>query len=508
MQYIRVSMLGVNIDVDPIDLPPDTWTELSSMVARPSGMHRARGYTPYYGTPLFPPYHVMYSPQLGEPTWIYCGLTQVARIDPAGLHLDITPAGMEEVGENDWTGGNLNGIAVINTIENPAYYWYSGQGQAAELPGLRPNTNYYVMRPFKYHLIGLGVAGSGYGDQLHWSDAADPGQVPSTWVPAPDNEAGDNILADEDGAIIDGRALRDSFYIYKQSSVYEMTYIGGNDVFRFRKVFGSTGILARNCVVRVKGTHVVLGNGDIYQHDGQNTQSICDGVLRRGFFDSIDSDNYEASFVIYLEAAEEVWFCVPTTGNAKPNLALVWNVTTQKFGYRAIPSLDFAGVGIIAESGVESDAIWEGDEQAWDDDTTRWTQTNISYTEDAVLIASADDVQLYQGNSGTTFAGESYRSLVGRLGLDLEDSSREKAIRRLWPRINAPEGTEFTLELFNQRDPMAGPEQVYVGTFQPGTDGVAVNVNTRYLGMRIYTEASVDWNISGVDIGYMTQGYF
>lgn len=507
--YTRLTMLGINLDVTPADLPPDVWSELGNMIPKPGGMHRARGYAQKFGTPLFAPEWLLYTPQLGEMTWLYAGTSKVAVIDQAGLHTDVTPSGIQSVENNGWTGGNLNGIACINAVENPPYYWFKGMAAALPLPGQRPNTRYRVLRPFKYHLVGLGVldAAGDYRDSVHWSDAADPGQVPATWIPGAENEAGDNLLSDENGDIIDGLALRDSFYIYKQDSVYEMTYIGGQSVFRFRKVFASAGVLASNCIVTVKGTHIVLGKGDIYQHDGQNQKSIINGVLRDAFFATIDDLNFASSFAVYLEAAEEVWFCVPTVGNTRPTLALVYGVITGVWGYRALPVCDYAASGIIGETG-EVYEEWDTDANGWDTDTTKWADQTLSNTEDALLIASAANTKLYKGNEGTTLDGTAYRSTVGRLGLHLDDPAREKAIRRIFPRLRAPADAQFTLEVFNQRDPMAPQEQVQVRQFYPGNEGVAVNCNARYMGFRIFTDASVDWSISGVDVEYMPQGYF
>lgn len=520
MMYTRINMLGVNLDIDPVDLPPSVWTESSNMIAKPGAMHRARGWVEVFEYPEGNPVYLLYSPQLGEPYWVYCGLAKIWSLSPIGDHADITPASLSSNVTDGWSGGNLNGLAVLNSLENSPCYWYAGVpgNIALDLPGQRDGTRYRVMRPFKYHLIGMGVVdGAGdYRDAVHWSDAADPGQIPATWVPAADNEAGDNILSDENGDIIDGAPLRDSFFIYKQDSIYEMTYIGGASVFRFRKVFGATGVLTKNCIVRVKGTHVVLGNGDIYQHDGQNMQSIVDGRMRNKFFSAIDNENYKNSFVVYSEADEEVWFCVPSTGETNPSVALVWNVTTNEFGYRELPRPFFAATGVIASESTSDSGDWDGDPGQWNQDTTAWLSSDISATEDAVMLAvpSYGDIgrqptaHLYKANATTTFDGLGYTSTIGRLGLDLGDPQREKAIRRVWPHMNAPAGTAFTLELFNQRDAGGGQEQVEVQSFEVGTEGVAVNCNARYLGVRVSTDASVDWDISGLDIEYMPQGRF
>ena len=512
MMYKRYTPLGINVDVDPVEVGDNVWTDSLNMVPRVGKMERALGYQEVFPTPLFPPYFLMSTPQLGAPHWIYAGASQIGVINSTGAHTEVTPAGglPVPVAENGWSGCNLNGVAVVNSLENGPYYWFDGiaGGLATELPGQRAGTRYNVMRSFKYHLIGLGVSdGSGdFLDALHWSDAADPGTVPASWVPTTENEAGDNTLSDERGAIVDGLTLRDAFYIYKQDSVYEMVYVGGNNVFSFRKVFGTVGALAPNCVARVKGSHVVLGNGDIYRHDGQNIESLIDGKARDRFFATLDDQYFQNSFVVYLEPREEVWFCVPTTGNTRPNLALVWNVTTNALGYRIIPDADFAASGVIGE--VAAAETWEDQTQTWDASTKTWFDQTISQTEDAIMIADAVKQKFFLGNSTPFADGEAYRARVSKFGMSLDDPTREKAIRRIWPRINADPNTTFKMDLINQRDPMAGTELLGTVEFKAGTEGVAVNVNARYLGLRIYSDDASTWDIAGVDIGYMPRGNF
>lgn len=514
MQIARLTLNGINLDIDPVDLPPDVWSGSENMGPRPNGMERAPGYVEVYEPPLFAPYFLLYSPQITVPHWIYAGLNNVAVIDEAGAHTDITPTpAPQPIAANGWTGGNLNGIACINSIANPPYFWHDGLGGAAQaLPGQRSaSTRYRILRPFKYHLIGLGVitATTDLPDELHWSDAADPGQVPATWVPGPDNEAGDNVLSDENGAIIDGLALRDAFYIYKEDSVYEMTYVGGSSVFRFRKVFGTTGVLAANCIVRVGGSHVVLGNGDIYQHDGQNMKSIVDARVKEAFFAGIDNTAYATSFVCYNEPRNEVWFCVPAEGATAPNVAMVWNVTTDEIGYTVIPTADYGAPGIVTDdgSGIAVDD-WDTDTQSWADDITVWNGKEFSAVEDVILLADAVNSKLYLTNTGTTKNGQGYSSGVTRLGLDLGSPGREKGIRRIWPKINAPADTVFNLRLFNQRSPAADQSQIVNRSFTNGPDGVAVNGNARYMGIEISTQESVAWDISGFDVEFSDQGHF
>ena len=131
--YVRLSMLGVNLDIDPVDLPPSVWGEADNMVATPGAMVRARGYQEVFPTPLFDPKFLLHSPQLTEPYWVYGGTQALAVINPFGVHSDITPATLTTpIDQNGWTGGNLNGIAVVNSLENGPYYWFNGVGAEAQ----------------------------------------------------------------------------------------------------------------------------------------------------------------------------------------------------------------------------------------------------------------------------------------------------------------------------------------------------------------------------------------
>lgn len=508
MMYKRFSPIGLNLDVDPVELPDDYYSGVTNMVPRNGKMMRARGYEQIYGDLLFAPYYLLYSPQLGEVFWLYAGLSNIAVIASNGTHSDITPAAMTQVNGYLWTGGNINGIAVVNSPENPPYYWFNGEAAAAVLPGMRDaSTRYNVVRPYKYHLVGLGVTdgGGSYSDALHWSDGADPGAVPGTWIPDAANEAGDNIIADENGAIIDGLSLRDSFIIYKQDSVYSMTYSGGSEVMRFGKLFSSSGILAVNCVVSVGGWHYVLGNGDVYRHDGQTMQSLVNGVVRDAFFKSIDPEYFRTSFVVHSEPYEEIWFCIPTTGQQRPNRALVLDLVSGRIGVRILPALDFAGAGVVSPTQSVND--WDTDAGTWDGDVTSWTEAGYSQVEDSILVASAGQSKIYIADKGVTGAGIPYTANVERLGIMLEDP-REKAIRRIWPRINGAAGNEYVMTLYNQRDPSGDVEVLATVPFQTGGQGVAVNVNARYLGIGISSDSQSDWDIAGFDVEYLPRGAF
>lgn len=514
MEKLNITPLGLVKDIDAISVNGVAWSGLVNMVTDVEGVRRVEGMGEVFPGAVTPPYYVQYTQQLAGDYWLYAGAVIMGVVDNAGNHADITPDGWGPVQRGDFTGGNLNGLAVINGIPNQPHYWYEGEPKAILCPGLRAtNPRYRIVRPFKYHLVGLGVTddNGAFLDQVHWSDGADPGQIPATWEPAAENEAGDNILADEDGFIIDGLALRDSFFIYKRNSVYEMTYVAGAETFRCTKLFGTMGVLTTNCIARVKGSHVVLGNGDIYQHDGQNQQSIVNAKIRDSFFSRIDDNNYETSFVVYDEVQEIVYFCVPTNGSEVPNFALLWNPITNEFGERELLPTDHGSSGSVGDASVSQDDTWDsGADTTWDlGSGNSWDSQPFNTVEDRALFALSGRDQFLVAGDGVQLDDVGYVSSVQVMGLDMGDDNVIKGVRRLWARLQSAPTARWTIRVYGADDPVTAPAllQEIVGSDLP-IGGQSLDVNARYIGLEIVQEDSVDWSIQGLNIHYERMGMF
>lgn len=166
-----------------------------------------------------------------------------------------------------------------------------------------------IVRPFQNHLVALNIetgAGNNHS-RVHWSDSADVGTVPNDWDYAdPASRSGITDLADTPGIIVDGKALGNSFVIYKEDAVWAMTFVGGTFVFNFRKIFDdNNGILAEGCVATFEGKHFVLTKSDAYIHDGISKQSVMSNRVRK-LISSIDDTLFERSKVIADNNSKEI----------------------------------------------------------------------------------------------------------------------------------------------------------------------------------------------------------
>ena len=232
-------------DLPPEEVPIENWTGGANIQFQDTATRRVGGYQAFGGTPSAAPMFAMSVLVSGAAYWIYCSADGIFATD--GLtHTDITPAGgLTAVTPGLWTGCILNGIPVLNNSIDPPMYWPLDIAQKClVLPGWPATAACKAIRAFKYHLFALNITDNSvnFPDSLWWSTSAEPGSVPVTWAPAVDNDAGDAVLADTPGIIIDGLGMRDVFVVYKDNSTYSLSYVAGQYVYTVRKNFLTSGI--------------------------------------------------------------------------------------------------------------------------------------------------------------------------------------------------------------------------------------------------------------------------
>jgi hypothetical protein len=148
--------------------------------------------------------------------------------------------------DDRWAGGVLHGIAVLtNGKDLPQARGDTGSFE--NLANWPSTTRCDVIRPFRNYLIALNITEGGQKQPflVKWSHAADPGTLPTSWDTSnPALDAGDFPLSEGADKIVDGLTQGDAFIIYKESSIYRMTYTGGGTVFQFDQISSQHGLLA------------------------------------------------------------------------------------------------------------------------------------------------------------------------------------------------------------------------------------------------------------------------
>jgi len=509
-----IQPVGFNKDLPPHTAPLEDWTGGINVHCRDGIPGRILGYEDLFGDPGQPPIWLL--PTL-TPTiawWIYGtgpdAADQGLWVTDGASHFDITPAGGVDYStkQNPFTGTVFNGVPVINWgVADAPVFWDLNSGNIAQdLPGWPANTTVEAMRGFKNYLIGMNVTDTGQNisDTIIWSDSAEPGTLPTEWVPLPSNDAGFLALAAEPGPIVDGITLRNQFLIFKNNSTWTLDFIGGTFIFALRNLFKTTGVLSRNCAAEFQGKVVCFSDGDITISDGHSVDSIVDRRMRRFIFSQISATHFQNSFVAHYSGRREMWFCFPTANSEYADTAAVWDYEQNKWTIRELFGTPFGIQGVVPETG---DLSWDSDPNPWDSDSTVWNEANFNPVLDNLVLADPD-TGFTAVDQGQSFAdGSAITGRFERDSLDFGKPLEVKTIRSVWCQITGTAGDIIDIRIGGQMDIDDPIEWSNTVEFVIGTDRkVDVFATGRFLSFTFQSQGGAQWFHNGFQPEFGTVG--
>ena len=504
-----VGQYGVNRDLSAHELPVNAWTNASNIRFVDGMASQVLGYKELYPSASVVPFHLLPVDVAGIRTWIYAGEAKMYSVTNGNVHTNITrqTTGVDvdyTAVRNSWTSSVLGGIPILNNGFDAPQMW-ALTGKATALTNWPASTTAASMRAYKNSLIALNVTktGTNYPYMVKWSHAADAGTVPVTWdVTDASKDAGEYDLSEGYDTIVDGLPLRDSFIIYKQSSIWRMDYTGGVFVYRFQKIISNQGALARNCAAEVNGQHFVFSNSDCIIHDGQTASSVLDKQTRRDLFLQINSSKADQCFVFVNRMFNEVFACFPSLGSETCDRALVWNYIDKTVSFRDLPNINHAETGPVDDS---ENTTWDTDSGTWDDDATPWNSTSASLNRTLSLMAS-EDQKLFLLDSTYTNDGAAITSVLERKGLSLGEPEAMKLIRGVRPRIYGDNGyvnvqvgygnTPYEEPTYNTAVPFYVNSTVSVDSFVTG----------RYMAIKFTNGTATNWRLDSYDVDVQKAG--
>lgn len=506
--------LGVNKDLSAHEMPLGAWTDALNIRFLDGYAYQFLGHGEVYPSPPAVPQFIMPVLVAGEPYWLIAtanGQYVVANTAGAPVYTDISHATPRAGVPNQWTGFVFGGIPILNTGDTATIPMYWDQNLAnnfVDLPAWPANTYCRALRSYKSFLIALGVtkAGVSYPYMVKWSSAAVPGALPSSWDHTdPAEDAGENDLAEGQDIIIDGMQLRDSFIIYKRSSVWRMDYVGGPFVFNFQKVLGISGALNRNCIVEIDGFHCVLTSQDVIVHDGQSPTSVLDKVTRRFLFSNIDPSSRGLCFLAKNPYLNEIYVCYPEIGQTVCNRAMVWNYKDRTVSFREMPNVYHAATG---QSQADIGDSWDIDLDPWDSDTSLWDAPGFTPDDARVLMASADQ-KIYLLDATNSFNGVVPTAYLERQGLSFDIPEQTKLVRCIRPRITGTSGQTVMISVAGMDDPYSTPLYTEMQSFTIG-ETVACDflVDGRYIAIKFEAGTALSWRLDSFTIDFEPSGYW
>jgi len=494
-----------NHDLSPYDMPPNMFNDVQNARFIDKKAGRIDGHTQVLGTPSAAPYWAISWTKGSTDLWIYGGLTELYQINDT-THSTVTRSSGSYTTisgtTNNWQGGILGGVLVCtNGIDVPQKY-AQGDSQFSDLTNWPGTLRCKTIVPFKNHLIALNLTDSGTAlpFSVRWSDAIPEGSSSNgadTWNTASTaSESGQTTIGGTKGHILNALALGNELMVYKEDSVYAMTYVGGAFTFQIRERFKNAGLIARDAVVALgDGRHVFVSPDDIYIHNGTQLRSIIDDQVRTFFFNDLEQDSIYRTFCAHNKIKNEVWFCYASSDatNDLPNKALIWNYVDNSWTTRDLPGTRFISQGIVNPTYTNS---WANATTSWDDTPSTWGFSPYSPTRDSVLICGTADTKLYLVDYGNDFNGTDFTCILERVGLHAGNTNMVKSVTRMYPRI---EGTgTVQISIGSELNPYEGVTYSDPVTFRIGQDNkVDCRVRGRYIAVKFETTGDTRFNLSG-----------
>lgn len=515
MPLIRVPQagaIGVNRDLSAHELPNNAWTDARNIRFLDGYAYQFYGHGDVYNSPAYTPQHVLPCTVAGQRYWLYTTASKTFAVTITGgvaVHTDITHLTPRTGVVNQWTSTLLSGIPVLNSGDttNVPMSWDLNTGHKfVDLANWPANTYCKSLRAFKNYLVALNVTKSGtnYPFMVKWSHPADPGSVPVSWDQTdPTKDAGEYDLAEGQDPVIDGLQLRDSFMIYKESSIWRMDFTGGAYVFRFSKVLGTSGAMNRNCIVEIDGFHAVLTGSDVIVHDGQQATSVLDKQTRRYLFQNIDVNGAGLCFVFKNPFMNEVFICYPSIGSSSCDMAMVWNYNDKTVSFRQVPNLNHANFGPV-DNGLM--LTWSSDSAPWDSDLTFWDGPDFVPSTVRVIMATSVP-KLYMLDSSASFDGAIPSAYLERRGLSFGQPEAMKLVRGIRPRIIGNTGQTVNIKIGASDDPFLDPTW---GPTMQHTIGSTISsdclVSGRYIAIRFESGSAYQWRLDSYDVDVVIAG--
>jgi len=357
---------GLVLDQPATILPPNAMSGGQGYVIRESVAHRCNPGATICASPIADGSILLgWTDTNSIEHFFVAGATKI--YDVTTTATDRTPAAMPTA-TGRWSALVFGGAPVLSNPAGQGYYLDSTNSFKA-IPYNTTQTwqdvtfSVNALRAYKNFLIGVGyqLGTTDNSAYVCWSDPASPGTLPASWDVADSAYlTGDQPFSGEGGELITGRALRDSFLIYREGAIHRMYYMPDDDsVMGFEDVSQIAGALALDAVASFPKGHAAITTDDIIVCDGLSVQSIAEGSIRKAFFKALCPTHYLRAQAFPVSSKHEIWFAVPTAGSEGYLTDVwIWNWDSGLWSRRQLPSLvRFLGENVSVDA--DSDEYYD-----------------------------------------------------------------------------------------------------------------------------------------------------
>ena len=383
------------------------------------------------------------------------------------------------------------------------------ENRATIISGAPTASRHMLVSPVDRHLIFLGtettIADSSTQDDMfiRWSDQ----ESTSDYTPSATNTAGTQRLA-QGSRIIGAIRGRDTMYIWTDSAVFLMRFVGQPFTFSFEHVGTNCGLIGKNACMEVDGTAFWMSENGFFQYSGQLQSMPC--LVEDHVFDGLNSTPRDLINAGLNNLFGEVSWYYCSTGSS-----VVDRVVTYNYLESVMLKKPIWYTGTLARTAWSDSSIFEKPHACYytaDDDASYDVVGNTDgitiYYEhetgtdqvDAGGVITAITASVLSGDFDITQKRAAQGQLLGAPDIR-GDGDYIMKIRRFLPDFISQTGdTKITLFLRNYPNSSSASSSLGPFTITSSTDKIDTRARARAIALQIE-------NIGTKDGAYQAQNW-
>lgn len=523
--------IGWLSDVIPSLAPPAAWTNMVNVSTNDGAIGSVRGERKLLDLTIKPVFHTAYKTPAGVWNVVVSDGVKVFAHDLVNkVGKEITPTG-DVWASGQITFANLNGVLVVNNSMEGLFYWDTGAVLPADqilkpAPGWDPDWRCQFIAAYRYYLVALNMTESdvNYPHKFRWSNSAQEGDLPTEWVAALTNDAGDDILGESAGVIIGGAVVRDSLYIVKEDAIYGMSWIGGQYVMRTDQLKSGVGTRIFRGFAAAMGGLVVFTTADCLYFDGQNATSLVDMRIRRTLYNAISEELWARSQVYVAPQTSQIMISGARAGAVNLSDSFVYNYEEKTWGHRGLVNshgydtilvTDSTGTLTWDELGLPPDPF---NLQPRMESGVPWDEQRSGTWNKGVYQPSVPDTIVYESNDTDTAwwvsvigaqdlnsNGAPKYCMAERVGIPVGGADSLVMVDRVWPEMVGSTPVDFYIgSQFSEGETVQwdGPHR-----FVPGVDqSITPRITGRFMSVRVESQYDGNWRLGAMTYNVMPAG--
>ena len=167
----------------------------------------------------------------------------------------------------------------------------------------------------------IGTASTQDDMYIRWSDQESINATTS-WAPSATNTAGTQRLADGTRIVAAIRG-RDAIYVWTDTSLFIMRFVGAPFVFSFQQVGTNCGLIGKNAAVEVDGSAYWMSENGFFRYTGKLDSLAC--LVEDYVYDDINTVPRQHIYAGLNNLFGEVTWFYPGSGAASNNRSVTYN---------------------------------------------------------------------------------------------------------------------------------------------------------------------------------------